>query len=521
MRFPSPKRRTAFFVLATLLIALVSLPSLVHASSYVGYAAANQGSSTCGSNCAGNVATTDAIGEVIQSPLAGQLVSAGFFTGSSVPNRIVILVGTTSTASTTYSCGSAGTCAQANDGQPFTVKDVEGLSGLAGSTFFTVNLASPVTVTQNQWVGIVFIRTTDTNPILMAVGSGGQTTTLDTCFAFGTTNPTINNSFNTALATCGTSAMIVGGTFTATGTTGTTVTVTQCYGNCGSPAITLANTNSTHTINFNQSITVLYEFQSNLNGFLVNVTTSVAKSYNNGVLPSLAFYQIPTCPNGQLPFTTQCPALQMVGGSPVGSNPAKGKMTLSVSNGLYPVSNGQWLAIAVTASLSGFDLNDTNTNVPLFQTPGQIPSSLTQVSPGSGLCAGCKMGLWAFILGNVVSGAGASQPSFANCGPGLDCILTNVVNSFCSVITTACQTSSAMFWTIILTIITIMVVAFGFSSILPTVNLGRTGLAELSVLVFVMWVAIFTSFNLMSIYVLAIIFSVVALLMGRKVNSYI
>jgi hypothetical protein len=64
--------------------------------------------------------------------------------------------------------------------------------------------------------------------------------------------------------------------------TGTTVTTTQCYGNCGNPAVTIANTNSTHTINFNQTITLLYEFQSNLNGFVQNYTLNYAAICGSG-----------------------------------------------------------------------------------------------------------------------------------------------------------------------------------------------------------------------------------------------
>src|SRR5690242_7246848 len=69
-------------------------------------------------------------------------------------------------------------------------------------------------------------------------------------------------------------------------------TQTACFGNCGNPAVTLANTNSTHTVNFNQSITLFYQFQSNLNGQVLNITTNVAKSYNNGNSLILGVYTI-------------------------------------------------------------------------------------------------------------------------------------------------------------------------------------------------------------------------------------
>ncbi|HZY47488.1 MAG TPA: hypothetical protein VFE96_06790, partial [Candidatus Bathyarchaeia archaeon] len=142
-------------------------------------------------------------------------------------------------------------------------------------------------------------------------------------------------------------------------TTNPSTTITQCFGNCGSPAITLANTNSTHTTNFNQSITLLYEFQSSLNGYLLNVTTNVAKSYKaipNG--PSFGVYLVTSCPIGQSPFTPQCPGvLSTQSGAQNFFSPAKGRA--SFSGLLIPVSNGQWIGIAMTAFFSGFDVNDT------------------------------------------------------------------------------------------------------------------------------------------------------------------
>lgn len=518
MRLKPLRHRTSF--LAIIILALSSLPALAHASTYVGYGSSNVGSSTCGTNCEATGATTNGIGEIVVAPFTGSLVAAGFYTGSTLPNQIVILTG--STTSTSYSCGSAGTCARANSGGSFTVQDVEALSGLVGSTFFTVNLANPVSVTNGQQVAIVFMATTGstTNGEIMFAGTGGSSAFLDTGIQFATTNPIVGNAYACCAVGLENGPHIVGGSFTPQGTTGTTVTVTQCYGNCGSPAITLANTNSSHTINFNRSITIFYEFQSNINGFLLNVTTNLAKTYFTPQVPYLAIYNIPQpCPAGQLPFTAQCPANDALGFSP-GQGLSKGKISIVASSGQIPVFNGEWLAVALSSTLSGLDVNDTNTNVPLFQVSGLLPAYITQASTATNLCAGCKIGLWAWIVGNVVSGNGPSQPGQALC-PGLDCILSNVVNNSCSVITVACQTASSMFWIIILTIISIFVMVFMFNEIVPTVNLGRVGLGEMSVLIFIMWIAIFTSFNLMSLYPLVLIFAITAIIFGRKVNAYI
>ena len=84
--------------------------------------------------------------------------------------------------------------------------------------------------------------------------------------------------------------------------------VDKCFGNCGAPAVTLANTNSTHTTNFNQSITLFYIVQSTLNGFVENVTTQIARSYTNGQTVAIGLYTVdPVCTASNNPFTPQCP----------------------------------------------------------------------------------------------------------------------------------------------------------------------------------------------------------------------
>lgn len=536
-------RRGVSLVLVLVLSVLGFLPQLAHASSFVGYAAANvQTQTACtGAGSVGGCFTCSAdggdgskcgTGSVFQSPLTGQIIAASLTVGDVVPNQIVIAtfpVGQVpSTTLTGPPCnGQNGPCLTVNSGQSFTVKDVEGVSGLATFTFSAINLANPISVTQNQYVAVLFTKTSGGGASphglvsLCSSNCPSVTNTFDSCVDFGTISPLVGTAYSeVALANCGPGLNIaVGATFGQSSVAGTTITTTTCYGNCGNPAVTLANTNSTHSINFNQSLTLLYEFQSNVNGFVLNVTTSVAKSYNNGLVPTLGIYVIPSCPQGQIPFSNSCPANAILTGSPIGTNPPKGKLTLTASNGQIPVLNGQWVALGVTSTLGGFDINDTNTNVALFQTAGMMPAAITQTASASSLCAGCKMSLYAYIIGNVVTGAGPSQPPQLGCGPGLDCILTNVVNSFCSVVSSTCQTSSSIFWTIILTIVTIMVVSFCFSTLLPGVNLGRVGLGELSVLVFIMWIVIFTSFSLLSIYVLIVVFFAVTALSARTIRG--
>jgi hypothetical protein len=189
---------------------------------------------------------------------------------------------------------------------------------------------------------------------------------------------------------------IVGGTFQTTATTSSVTT--QCYGNCGSPAVTIANTNSTHTTNFNQSITLFYIVQSNLNGFVANVTTQVAKSYTNGNRVAIGLYTVdPTCTASNRPFTPQCPGF-LVQQQGFTTNPAKGAFSM---NSNVAIQNGQWFGVAVTGAFQGLDLNDTNTSVTPSQASGQIPTVISQYSATAALGA-AKMALYAFVRGNSI-----------------------------------------------------------------------------------------------------------------------
>jgi len=345
---------------------------------------------------------------------------------------------------------------------------------------------------------------------------------LGSCFNFASNNPGIGNSYTARSVASsgdincnGLFGTIVGGSFNPTGSGSTgAVTVTQCYGNCGNPPITLANTNSTHTVNFNQTITLFYQFQSNVNGFLLNVTTSMAKSYitiPNG--PAFGVYTIPSCPIGQTPFSPSCPGLLQA--QSTGQNtfsPPKGKISFS---GLHvPVANGQWVGIALSAFLSGLDVNDTNTNVNLWQTnEGKIPSSIQAASS----LGNSKVGLWAWINGNVVTGTPPTSPSSGACGPGLDLILACTVNSLCTVVTTKCQTGSSIFLIVILTIFSIAVMLGIFSYWLPGMNITTKGMGEFAVLIFVGWFVAFAAYGLLLPYMMILMFFVIAwLFLGRS-----
>jgi len=517
--------RSSLLLALAVLVPLLSLNiPLVHASTYIGYTAAQQDGATCGANCQGTAASVNyGLGQIIKAPFDGKLTSVFIFTGSSTPNRVVIATfGAGNPSTSPQSCSGGGQCPFATAGSSFTVQDSEALTGLSGSAANTISLASPVTVTNGQWVAIMFATGSTSGAFIMLCGGSASPAChtvpdagniIDGEMNFGSTNPPVSTTVTTVSNDIAPS-MMAGGTFDATGTSGSTVAVTQCYGNCGSPPITLANTNSTHTVNFNQTITLFYQFQSNVNGFLLNVTTSMAKSYTalpNG--PAFGVYTIPSCPSGQTPFSTQCPGL-LQAQSPGQSffAPPKGKISFS---GLHvPVSNGQWVGIALSAFLSGLDVNDTNTNVNLWQTnEGKIPSSIQAASS----LGNSKVGLWAWVNGNVVTGNPPTSPSSGQCGPGLDLILACAVNSLCTVVTTQCQTGSSIFLIVILTIFSIAVMLGIFSYWLPGMNITTKGMGEFAVLIFIGWFVAFAAYGLLLPYMMILMFFVIAwLFLGRS-----
>ena len=218
--------------------------------------------------------------------------------------------------------------------------------------------------------------------------------------------------------TCTASATDLG--FTVSGTTSSTPgQSSQCYGNCG----TLANTNSTHLVNFNSSITLFYAIQSNLNGFVLNVSTVVAKSYTNGMILYLGLYRVDaSCTASAAPFTPTCPGFIVQSQQYV--NPAKGTQSFNAN---LAVVSGQWLGIAVSGSFAGLDLNDTSVTSTLYQTAGIIPGVINSyqnlgsskldlrayilgLTPGSGgtpttgNLAGCNAVCWLVALASVLGG---------------------------------------------------------------------------------------------------------------------
>jgi hypothetical protein len=464
-------RRVVYPLFLVFLASFIMIPQ-VWAGNYVGYTAGNiitQCTTVGNVHCSGSSSGTIGAGLSIQSPVTGKLVSVFIHTATDntmKPDTVVISTFTIAMTpgQTALSCTNdpAHNCLRDNSGiSGYTVKDTESGFTLTSGADNTVNLANQVPVGTNQWVSITWLISSSAVPLLQTCdqvcgtggGSGINAVTSDTALAFGNTNPVVGSTPVTSGQTGGCGCVIGGSIQSNTGSVGTT---TQCYGNCGNPPITLANTNSTHSINFNQSITLLYEFQSNLNGFIVNVTTNIAKNYVSNQM-SLAIYEVVGCPIGTTPFTATCPGSRQAVLANSGPQSGRGRGNFLITN--IPVANGQWVGIAITFTFSGSDVNDTNTNVSLFQTSGSVPQTINSVSSSS--CT-CKMALWAWITGNTVSGLPPSGSVSGNCGNGIGDFLFCLTLSFCTgnIPTPSCQLAGGFFWAMVYSGFGIIFLAF-------------------------------------------------------------
>jgi len=336
---------------------------------------------------------------------------------------------------------------------------------------------------------------------------------LGTCRAADSTSPILGWSWTGGTEACpcsvSHSALELQGA-----ATGPVNTVFQCYGNCGNPPITLVNTNSTHAVAFNQTITLLYEFKSNLNGFLLNVTANAAKTYTNGQGVAFGVYTIASCPLGVTPFSSQCPGLlQQQGAIGLGSNLQKGRVSLA--NLQIAVLNGQWVGISITAQYTGLDLNDTNTGVNLFQTnEGKNPSVIVNAVPFNP--ASAKMGLWAWITGNSIVGTSPPIPSAAcaNSFGTIDCWAPAFINGACTLVTAACQTSAAILWSFILSMLFLITMAasVGADFKLP--------MGELFIFLFVGWILIFAGLGLTLVWIPVFFIMLLAVAFSKHTGKY-
>lgn len=364
----------------------------------------------------------------------------------------------------------------------------------------------------NQWVVILFHVTTGNGAVWDFTGASppdGNTPSVG-CI------PSITLAVFTAATTFTTgdgpgSGCIVGGTpivgldisFSQQGST----TGTQCIGNCG----TLANTNSTHSINFNQSLTIFYQQQVQISfGTVVNETIQVAKTYAPSAGMTLFFGLYSTngpCPGLSPPFTQACPGYLINSVSII--NPKKQQYNITMSYGVQP---GQWLAPAFSASTSGLDLNDTATAFPSYQTSGSMPVSISNFANNGNLKANLKVNIVSTTQNPSGGGGGCPANFFAT----LDCILPNVVNGFCQNPTTGCQTGSSFIFIFGLSILSLFIVIYFIGQTAPGVNLNAVRIGDLAVLIFLGWFMTFAGIGLVPTFMIILVFFVVSwLFMGR------
>ena len=299
-----------------------------------------------------------------------------------------------------------------------------------------------------------------------------------------------------------------------------------CYGNCGSPAVTLINPNATHTINFNLSITLFYAFQSPVNGFINNMTVNVAKPYTNGIQIGIGIYTA-NCPINVQPFTPQCQGTLVTSKQ----NFVFGKgFDSTVSNS--PISAGQWVALAVTAQFSGLDLNETNAlcttacldSGHLQYANGGIQPILSGISRCASTGTPCNTagidatGMWAYITGTTVGiPPSPGSEGCTNNWAQLDCLLPALTNGMCHVVTPNCQTSGSLFWIFILTVLSFLLVTVGFASAHVTKFVAA---GDVFIFFFLGWFFIFVGVSLIQSLVVIFFLFMGAVVFGKTARAY-
>jgi hypothetical protein len=145
------------------------------------------------------------------------------------------------------------------------------------------------------------------------------------------------------------------------------------------------------------------------------------------------------------------------------------------------------------------------------------PSIISSSAPFNAMAL---IGLWSFIQGQSIVGTPPSLPG--PCGQsfaGIDCIFPALVNQFCTTFTASCQTSSALFWVIILTVGTLFILQLTIARAIPGSKIIAGG--EIFVLLFVGYILMFSGLGLLPIWVPILIFFIVSLFMGKSLGRYV
>lgn len=371
-------------------------------------------------------------------------------------------------------------------------------------------------IKQNQWVVVLFHVTTgngdvwdftNASPPDANTPSVGCITSISLAVFQAATTFTTSDGVGSGCLTAGTPTVGLDISFSQQGSS----TGTQCIGNCG----TLANTNSTSTINFNQSITVFYQQQVQISlATAVNETIQVGKTYQPSFGMTLFFGLYSTngpCPGLSPPFTQACPGYLVQSVSI--PNPHKGQYNITLNYGTQP---GQWLAPAFSASRSGLVINDTATTFPSYQTGGAMPTSITSYVQAGSSKANIKVNLISTTQIPTGGSGGCPADFFAT----LDCILPIAVNGFCHTVSVGCQTGSSFIFIFGLSVISLFVILYFVTQMAPNVNLNAIRIGDLAVFIFLGWFMTFAGMGLVPTFMIVLVFFVVSwLFLGRLKGS--
>lgn len=275
--------------------------------------------------------------------------------------------------------------------------------------------------------------------------------------------------------------------------------ITQCYANCGSTV----NTNSTSSINFNITQTIFYKQQITQDGFAVNMSTVVGKSYpvSFGMRLYLGLYATDlSCPSLSSPFTPSCPGFLLRTES--FNNPVKGTQTMFLNNLL---KSGQFVGIAFSASRDGLVLNDTATNFSSFKTSGIMPAVITQFENNGNLKANLKLNLAV----NVV----VAPPPTGEVTPTLGDWLLDLIDNFSS----GNRIAGGIFWFFAFSMGIIIGVPLLLSS--HGADMPRGSMAVLIPFVFLGTSTMFTSLGALPAWVPILIFIIVAWMFSRTLTE--
>jgi len=271
--------------------------------------------------------------------------------------------------------------------------------------------------------------------------------------------------------------------------------ITQCYGNCD----TVVNTNSTKSINFNITQTIFYKQQITIDGFALNMSTVVGKTYTSsfGLTLFLGLYATDlSCPSLSSAFTPACPAFLLR--SEAFPNPVKGTSVMFLN---HQLKAGQTVGIAFSANRDGLVLNDTATTQASFKTSGIMPTVITQFESNGNLKTNLKLTLEIAV---PTPTGGATTPSLAEW-------ILDLIDNF-----GAGRVAGGIFWFFAFSLGIIIGVPLLFAR--SDIDMPRGSMGMLIPFVFLGTSTLFTSIGALPAWIPILIFIMVAYLFAGAIT---